>query len=566
MVKKALCVGCDYPSQNPGLSGAVNDSFLIADCLQRSCGFRPEDICILHDVIPGQAKSSQRLVDPSRRPTRVNILQRLRALARGARPGDVLLFSFSGYGLQVDDLRGSAGEGFDEAILPSDFFDGCDGDPAVIPTAEIHDALMGIPHGCSLTVVMDCDHGTSVVDVSGTLDGQLVRGLKQSLCMKQSFCGVERHTTKMQLSEHGGRVWEEGSGPSVNAQPRFQPMVEVANPGGGREPTRQLMSRSTPVAFCYSASGHGETALELQVASCTNGCETLKQHGALSWCFVQALEELRCDCTHAQLRAGIQMHMARLRETCLPSMDQNVLLTFSLPLSDPRSEKVLRPTAACREETPADDPASASRGHRSMRQEASFPQIVPPPPPGFLQKSSSCALPLEAGYLPTPLGSAGLSVWRAAWGGATVALEDDQPSDLGGRLGPPLTRPPDLLSGSSSSSRGPSAPARAPARGLTFDEGPPWEVQAAPLPPTPRQAPATVPKKAESPSTCSGSMHSLSDEETEGSESEEEWTEGVGALLPAGFGAWARRVFSLPRQQEQGGDSLRPSLVPNQRP
>ena len=156
------------------------------------------------------------------------------------------------------------------------------------------------------------------------------------------------------------------------------------------------MSRSTPVAFCYSASGHGETALELQVASCTNGCETLKQHGALSWCFVQALEELRCDCTHAQLRAGIQMHMARLRETCLPSMDQNVLLTFSLPLSDPRSEKVLRPTAACREETPADDPASASRGHRGMRQEDSFPQIVPPPPPGFLQKSSSCALPLEA--------------------------------------------------------------------------------------------------------------------------------------------------------------------------
>ena len=28
----------------------------------------------------------------------------------------MLLFSFSGYGLQVDDLRGSAGEGFDEAM------------------------------------------------------------------------------------------------------------------------------------------------------------------------------------------------------------------------------------------------------------------------------------------------------------------------------------------------------------------------------------------------------------------------------------------------------------------
>ena len=34
MVKRALCVGCNYPSKAFGLAGAVNDAFLIAETLQ----------------------------------------------------------------------------------------------------------------------------------------------------------------------------------------------------------------------------------------------------------------------------------------------------------------------------------------------------------------------------------------------------------------------------------------------------------------------------------------------------------------------------------------------------
>ena len=39
--------------------------------------------------------------------------------------------------------------------------------------------------------IEDCDHATSIVDVSGTLDGALVRGLKQA-----TYCGFSSHTTK----------------------------------------------------------------------------------------------------------------------------------------------------------------------------------------------------------------------------------------------------------------------------------------------------------------------------------------------------------------------------------
>lgn len=37
-------------------------------------------------------------------------------------PGDVLFFYFAGHGIQVDDMSGWEGEGYDEAILPMDFY------------------------------------------------------------------------------------------------------------------------------------------------------------------------------------------------------------------------------------------------------------------------------------------------------------------------------------------------------------------------------------------------------------------------------------------------------------
>ena len=45
-----------------------------------------------------------------------------------------------GHMLQVDDMDGYQDEGYDEAILPTDFVDGRDGDYSVICTNDIHDA------------------------------------------------------------------------------------------------------------------------------------------------------------------------------------------------------------------------------------------------------------------------------------------------------------------------------------------------------------------------------------------------------------------------------------------
>ena len=80
-------------------------------------------------------------------------------MVRQTRPGDVLFFSFSGYGLQaefvgslissshqreVDDMDGYQDEGFEEAILPTDFVDGRDGDYSVICTNDLHDVGVSV--------------------------------------------------------------------------------------------------------------------------------------------------------------------------------------------------------------------------------------------------------------------------------------------------------------------------------------------------------------------------------------------------------------------------------------
>mmetsp|Transcript_6517 Transcript_6517/g.15928 ORF Transcript_6517/g.15928 Transcript_6517/m.15928 type:complete len:537 (-) Transcript_6517:53-1663(-) len=371
MVKRALCVGCNYPSKAFGLAGAVNDAFLLAECLQENCGFQPENICVLHDVHPGQKKSMK--VDQALKPTRVNIMAKLQWLVRNARPGDVLFFSFSGYGLQVDDMDGYQDEGYDEAILPTDFVDGRDGDYSVIVADDIHDILLGIPQGSCCLVLMDCDHATSLIDVAGTLNGGLVDGLKY-----QTFCGLKGHTTKVQLADHNREVWQEERAREVKARPRFQPMMEIDNPRKGKLPTRPAMSRSSPVAFCFAAAGHGQTAMEVQMNLIVDGKDAPRPHGVLTWCFVEALKEHGFSCTFLEAHEAMKRQLNQVKEQILPKLDQEVLLTFSMPLSDPGRMKVFEPATSTGNMAVERPPGT---GHVA-------PVIVPPPPPGFVKSSA----------------------------------------------------------------------------------------------------------------------------------------------------------------------------------
>lgn len=369
-MKKALCVGCNYPSKAFGLNGAVNDAFLIADALQKQHGFELDNVCLLHDVYPGQKKTMK--VDQTKMPTRKNILAALDWLVRSAKNGDVIFFSFSGYGLQVDDMNGYHDEGYDEAILPTDFVDGREGDYSVIVTDDIHDILMSVPSSCTVVVLMDSDHASSILDVSGTLDGELMNGLKY-----QNFCGLKVHTGKMTLANHDREVWQEERARAIKARPRFQPMAEIDNPRKGRLPARHAMSRVAPLAFAYAAAGNSQTCMELQVGNTVvDGKDVPKVHGVLTYCFVKALEELGWHCTHADLVNCIKRQMAQIKERDLPKMDQELQFTFSKPNSNPGSMRIFNGVDL--------QSSRMSLGAENMPMPQPAAQVVPPPAVGVI--------------------------------------------------------------------------------------------------------------------------------------------------------------------------------------
>jgi hypothetical protein len=102
----ALLVGVDryrYLIHNQ-LHSCVNDARLMADTLAGRYGFLPQDTTLLLDEAA----------------TRAAVLDGLAQLRRRARPGDVVVFFWSGHGSRVTDLGGGESDGWRESLVPHD--------------------------------------------------------------------------------------------------------------------------------------------------------------------------------------------------------------------------------------------------------------------------------------------------------------------------------------------------------------------------------------------------------------------------------------------------------------
>ncbi|KAJ0681828.1 putative transcription regulator A20-like family [Helianthus annuus] len=95
--------------------------------------------------------------DPTRTPTRHNILLALEWLTKGSRSGDSLVFYYAGHGAHVTDTNGDEKDGLDEAICPVDY----SGSGKILDD-ELHAILVApLPHGVTLHSIMDtCFSGT----------------------------------------------------------------------------------------------------------------------------------------------------------------------------------------------------------------------------------------------------------------------------------------------------------------------------------------------------------------------------------------------------------------------
>jgi hypothetical protein len=137
--KKALLVGINrYPDPRNNLKGCVNDALLMSKVLREQYGFQTRDVRLLTDS----------------RATTAAIRSGLEQLVSGARPGDSLVFHYSGHGTQVRDIHGDElSDGLDEIICPYDL----DWD-APFTDDDMGDICSKVPAGAMLTVILDCCH------------------------------------------------------------------------------------------------------------------------------------------------------------------------------------------------------------------------------------------------------------------------------------------------------------------------------------------------------------------------------------------------------------------------
>ncbi|KAF9938105.1 Ca(2+)-dependent cysteine protease [Mortierella alpina] len=172
--KRALFIGINYFRQRNELRGCINDVKNIKAFLIRQFGFREEDTISLTD--------DQR--DPTRIPTKANIIAAMQWLVRDARPNDSFFFHFSGHGGQTADGNGDEDDGYDETIYPVDHERA-----GTIVDDTMHDIMVRpLPAGCRLTAIMDCCHSGSALDLpyiystSGQLkDQNIVAGIGSGL-------------------------------------------------------------------------------------------------------------------------------------------------------------------------------------------------------------------------------------------------------------------------------------------------------------------------------------------------------------------------------------------------
>jgi hypothetical protein len=137
MTKGAVCVGInDYPGTYNDLSGCLNDANDWAELLREHFGFG-DDLELLTDS----------------NATKDNILSALEDLIKGAKAGDVVVFTYSGHGTWVyDQGERDESDNRDEAI--------CAHDGNVLDD-ELRDIIRQIDKDAQLTFISDsCHSGT----------------------------------------------------------------------------------------------------------------------------------------------------------------------------------------------------------------------------------------------------------------------------------------------------------------------------------------------------------------------------------------------------------------------
>ncbi|RIB09557.1 caspase domain-containing protein [Gigaspora rosea] len=152
--KKALLIGINYFSQQAELKGCINDVANLKKFLIEVYGFQESNMVILTD--------DQK--DPTRIPTKTNILAAMKWLVQDAQPGDSLFFHYSGHGSQEKDSSGDEYDGNDETIVPVDYSQN-----GQITDDVMHETMVKpLQAGVKFFSIFDSCHSGSALDLPYT--------------------------------------------------------------------------------------------------------------------------------------------------------------------------------------------------------------------------------------------------------------------------------------------------------------------------------------------------------------------------------------------------------------
>lgn len=168
--------------------------------------------------------------DPYRIPTANNIRMAMAWLVAGCRAGDSLVFHFSGHGAQQRNYTGEEADGFDETLCPLDFETN-----GMIVDDEINDTLVKpLPPGVKLHAIIDACHSGTALDLP-------------------FLCRMDRS---------GQYVWEDH-------RPR----------------TGRWKGTSGGEAISFSGCDDDQTSAD------TSALSKVTSTGAMTFCFIQAIEQ-----------------------------------------------------------------------------------------------------------------------------------------------------------------------------------------------------------------------------------------------------------------------------------
>lgn len=193
-MRKALIIGINYEGTGFDLQGCINDAYTVQDFVSRVKKF--DEVKLL---LEKEATTSA-------------ILEAMKWLVNGAKPGDVLLMHYSGHGSQARSTLEP--DGLDEIICPIDI----DWRQKVIRDDQMKAILGTVPNGVNLTVVLDCCHSGDGLDLGNSmlLDQTSVAPSQQPIMRGETRWLAPPDEVQNEIFEEGLKVREFKTSRDIN--------------------------------------------------------------------------------------------------------------------------------------------------------------------------------------------------------------------------------------------------------------------------------------------------------------------------------------------------------------